>query len=372
MIDLLFVAAFTVHLIAVNIAASGPLLCVALEWWAARRNDPMIFASGRRLAAASLIGFAIGVVIGGVLLAILWYAESDYWSALRRVPTYRWWFFSGELVFYLVCMVAYVWLWSGSVGTHVDASLRDAGASLRHGESSIGETRPRGRWWHRLLAILASTNVLYHFPPFFTMLSLMSMRPELQAASLDRSLYVELFTDAETLARVTHHWLSSVTTSAVALMLLASRHSAVPPPGKHDVSSTTFAACIALFATILQLPVGMWLLFVSPTSAQSQLLGGDATSTVLFVTAILSMVLLMQHLAAVALGDTSKSATLKSALFLLIVLLLMSGVLHRARIRPGAAILSRFEIANPRPILRAQRKQPSDFPPFFAFSSPHD
>jgi len=316
MIELLLVAAFTAHLVAVNVAAAGPLFCVALEWRGMRRGDSDIMAIARRFAVLSLSGFAVGVFFGAVLLAILWYVEPSYWAAIRRVPEHRWWFFIGEIVFYLVCMVAYVWLWNRVVGTHVIAS------------------RPRGRLWHPLLAIMAATNVLYHFPPFFTMISLMKTRPELAKATLDRSLYVTLFTHAETLSRVAHHWLSSITTAGVALMLLASpRHRELQPEAEQRSSdwSATFAARVALLATALQLPTGLWLLFASPAQAQSQLLGGQISTTLLFATAIFAMVLLLQSLATAALGDSSRSTAVKSAALLLVVLLLMSYVLHHTR-----------------------------------------
>src|SRR5688500_8495012 len=100
MLEFLLVIAFTAHLVAVNIAATGPLFCVALVWWGVRRDDPTFVAIGRRLAVLSLVGFGIGVVLGGALLAILWYSDPSYWSAIRRVPMYRWWFFGGELLFY--------------------------------------------------------------------------------------------------------------------------------------------------------------------------------------------------------------------------------------------------------------------------------
>jgi hypothetical protein len=184
-----------------------------------------------------------------------------------------------------------------------------------------------------LLAILAATNVLYHFPPLFTMLSLMSTRPELADAPLDRSLYVELFTDTETLARVAHHWLSSITTAGVALMLLATRRSRTQTetPTESIDWPAIFAARIALCATVLQLPTGLWLLLASPAKAQSQLLGGEISTTLLFATAILTMVVLLQNLAAAALGDSSRSTAVKTALLLLTVLLLMAYVLHRTR-----------------------------------------
>jgi hypothetical protein len=306
-LELLLVAAFTAHLVAVNVAAAGPLYCVLIEWSGRRRGDAEMATLARRFSLRSLAGFAVGLAMGGVLLAILWHIEPSYGRALARVPMYRWMFFGGELFFYLVCMVAYAALW-----TH---------ASQR-------------AWWHRLLAILAATNLLYHFPPFFTMLSLMSARPHLADAVLDRSLYVELFTDAETLSRVAHHWLSSLATAGVVLMLVAARHVRQAVPSEcPDAQSwvTTFAARTALVATVLQLPTGVWVLLALPASAQSQLLGGEMTSTVLLVAAILCTVLLLQQLAAAAFGDSSTATVRKTALLLFVVLLLMSAVLHRAR-----------------------------------------
>jgi hypothetical protein len=307
MSDLLLVVVFTVHLVAVNIAAAGPLLCVAVEWRGTRRGRPDMVAASRRLAGWSLAGFLAGIVIGTALLAILWRGDGSYWAALHRVPAHRWGFFGGELVFYLACMIAYVVLWN----------------------------RARSqRSWHRLLAVLASTNVLYHFPPLFTMLSLMSTRPELADLTLDRSLYVELFTDPETLARVAHHWLASITTAAVALLLLTSQSGPQAEQEDHTASSgwpATVAARVALLATALQLPTGLWLLLASPARAQSQLLGGEVSTTVIFSLAIVAMVLLLQSLAAAALGDSARSTAIKAAASLLTVLLLMSYVLHRTR-----------------------------------------
>jgi hypothetical protein len=266
-------------------------------------------AISRRLAVWSLAGFVAGILLGAVLLAILWSTDAAYWAALHRVPEHRWWFFGGELAFYLVCMMAYVWLWNGG-------------------------SRPSGRWWHRLLAVLASTNVLYHFPPLFTMLSLMCTRPNLAGAELDRSLYVELFTDAETLARLAHHWLSAITTAGIALLLLASSRSGKSQPQPQCVGrdwAATFGARAALLATALQLPTGLWLLFAAPEKTQAQLLGGEISTTIVFAIAVMIIVLLLQYLAAAALGDGSRWTAVKSAAALLVVLLLMSYVLHHTR-----------------------------------------
>jgi hypothetical protein len=190
------------------------------------------------------------------------------------------------------------------------------------------------RFWHRLLAVLAATNLLYHFPPLFTMLSLMNARPELAGELLARSLYVELLRDRELLARVAHHWLASLATASGVLMLLsAPRDRAQNKPRSNW--SATFAARVALAATVLQLPTGLWLLLQLPSTAQTRILGGEALGTALFVAAIAAAVLLLQQLAAASLGGVGRAIALRIVVLMLAVLILMSSVLHRTRSRAG-------------------------------------
>ncbi len=234
---------------------------------------------------------------------------------MTRVETSRWWFFGGELVFYLGCMLVYLRFW---------------------------ERACAWRWLHRLVAIFAATNLLYHFPPLFTMLSLMSHRPELSDAVLDRALYVELFTASETLARVVHHWLSSLATVAVLAMVVAEKFvarstpaaapEAAPRPSCPPCPPSVWAARVALVATALQLPVGLWVLLASPEQVQSDLLGGETTSTILFGSAVVLAVLLLERLTQASLGETSRRLTAQAAVLLLAVVLLMSGAqLHSTR-----------------------------------------
>jgi hypothetical protein len=298
---MLIVPVFALHVVAVHVAAAGPLLSIACEWRAARSGDRQAGTAGRRLAMASLLLLLIGMALGGVLLVILWRSDPTYWATLGRVPRYRWWSFGGELVFYFVCMVPYVLLW---------------------------ERASRQRWWHRLLAVFAATNLLYHFPPFFTMLSMMSSRGELASASLDRTLYFDLLTDVEVLSRVVHHWLASFATTGVALMLVATRRGAEVHEDDVD-GSALVGARVALVATILQLPAGIWVLAAMPQNGRTQLLGGEVLESVLFGGAIFATVLLLGQLGAASLGDASRGRAMKCAALSLVVVLLMSGVLHQ-------------------------------------------
>ena len=300
MFELLIVPVFALHVIAVHVAAAGPLLSIACERRAARSRELEAGTAGRRLAMASLLLFLAGAILGGVLLVVLWRSDPTYWATLGRVPRYRWWSFGGEIVFYFVCMVPYVLLW---------------------------DRASRQRWWHRLLAVFAATNLLYHFPPFFTMLSMMSTRSELAGAHLDRTLYFDLLRDVEVLSRVVHHWLASFATAGVALMLVATRHGWTVNENENN-GSALFGARVALVATLLQLPAGIWVLVAMPENGRTQLLGGDVLGSVLFGAAIFATVLLLGQLGAAALGDASRARTAKCAALSLLVVLLMSGVLH--------------------------------------------
>lgn len=303
MFDLLLIFVFVFHLAAVNIAAAGPFLCIALEWRATRRNDDFAGKIGRRLAVLSVLALIIGVAIGAVLLLMLSSASPSYRSAIGRVPAHRWWFAAGEIVFYLACMIPYALLWDRAVSQ---------------------------RWWHRLLAVLAATDLLYHFPPLFTMISLLSARSELANATLDRSLYLTLFTDGETLSRVAHHWLASLATAGIAQLVLAA-HTQVTADGPHSNWASAAGARIGLAATVLQLPVGLCVLLASPATVQTQLVGGEPKGTLLFGGAIVAVVLLLQQLLSASFGDTRRRTALVSAILFFVVLLLMSGVLHRVR-----------------------------------------
>ncbi|HEV3418626.1 MAG TPA: hypothetical protein VG056_17525, partial [Pirellulales bacterium] len=176
------------HLLAVDLAMAGPLVAIWLEWRETRRGDVLAGRIGRRLAAWSLAAAAVGIGLGLAAIVALAQLESPaYRETLGRVQSYRWWGVAWELVFYVVCTAAYVLLW---------------------------ERLKRHRWWHRGLAVLATTNLIWHFPPLFTIISSLSVRPDLKDLPFDRALYWKLLLDGETMSRVVHHWLAAAAVAA--------------------------------------------------------------------------------------------------------------------------------------------------------------
>jgi hypothetical protein len=294
-----------VHLLAVDLAMAGPLVAVGLQWRGRHRDDATASTLARRLAGWSIAAAAIGIMLGLAALGMAPHVESEpYRHALSLIPASRWWFVAGELVFYFVCVAAYAGLW-----------------------------RRMQRWprWHAVLAILAATDLMYHFPPLFAVISTLSMRPQFWDSPLNHATFWKLLLEGQTLAMVLHHWLAAISVAAMAALLL----------GKTAATDTAkWSARIALAATLMQLPVGVGLLLVLPGAVQNPLLGDDWVSTLLFGVSLVMALGLMHHLAMIALSDVRRGAVVRAAGLMAITILLMSATLQRARHqaeRPAAA-----------------------------------
>ncbi len=187
----------------------------------------------------SLAGFGLGVLLGAMLLGLLWLSDAGpYFAAVRTLPADRLAFAGSELLFYVICQGVYCRL----------ARRRQAGR------------QPSRRGLGRVLALAAASNLMYHFPALFSMLAVISNRPELWGRTLDRGLYHSLLIDPEVISRVLHVWLAALATAGVAVMLLASRL-ANPSDGPAASPLAAAGARWALVASLAQLPVGLWVLF---------------------------------------------------------------------------------------------------------------
>jgi hypothetical protein len=336
MLELLMIAVLGVHLLLVDLAMAGPLLAVGLQWRARRRGDSAASPLARRLAACSMASAAIGIGLGLAALVLAPHTESDqYRRALGQIPASRWWFVVGELAFYFVCMAAYVGPWRRL------------------------ERWPRS---HAVLAILAGTDLMYHFPPLFSVISTLSMRPNYWDKPLDHALYWKLLLEGQTLAMVLHHWLAAISVGAMGVVVLNGGRAARGPIGDStsplaplpqreagklcsrtpaSAATSKWGARIALVATLLQLPVGISVLMAMPAALENPLLGDDWVSTVLFGMSVVLALGLMHHLAMLALGDNRRGAVIRSAGMMAATILLMTATLQRARHRaeqPAAAM----------------------------------
>src|ERR1700710_2313970 len=72
--DLFLVLVLSIHLLAANVAAAAPLVCLALDV-RDTRGDHLAGDVGRWLLRMSLAGLAVALALGGGALAILWLSD---------------------------------------------------------------------------------------------------------------------------------------------------------------------------------------------------------------------------------------------------------------------------------------------------------
>jgi hypothetical protein len=305
------------HLVAVNLASAGPLVCVWLHT-RGRRGDVPADQTGRRLANLSLASLIVGACLGGLLVGLAWWEQhTGYWEAASRFPPRAYEFAAVEFMFSLVCLWIYARTWDR------------------------WRSRP---WLHGLLAVMSATNLLYHFPPLMIVLGELSAHPHIAADTIiTHEVFRHLMLRPDVLSHVAHFTVASVAVAGWTLMGLAYKSREPRVKGQQPESvGTDFdglisaGAWIALVASLAQLAVGLWVLIEMPITTRNLLLGSNWLGTGLFFVAIVATFGLLHMLATVALGDTSDAAVRRSILLLLVIVLLMVGVLIRVR-RPDEA-----------------------------------
>ena len=332
MLDFLLVLIFSGHLLLVDVAIAGPLFCVWLDWRARRNGDDAAAAIGRRLAAWAVFATSLGIAAGLGLWQIVEHlpGQERYLRVFNAIPASRWWGIVSELAFYLVVMGVYWATWN---------------------RWRLEKWR-RWRWLHGALAIVAVTTLAFHFPPLFARVSAISTRPEVAEKLADgeefRTRYI--FQDAETMARTAHHLLASLAVVGIVVAGMAAQSSVplldrrqmdeqstktLPGVGQavpHAVRQIGIAAArMSLLATLLQLPVGVWVMLQLPSPARDQILGGDPFGMAIFLAALVCVLGLLHHLAALALGDLTCRKVYVTGVILILTTLLMTGMLHRTR-----------------------------------------
>jgi len=266
----LTIGALAIHLLAMNIASAGPLLGI----WLARSQGGISLRDqiGRQVAWLSVWTLCLGMLTGGLLYLV---RSPGLTIALERLPSRALWFAALELAFSFCCLLLYAGCWT---------------ALRQH------------RWWHASLALLSSSNLLYHFPPLMTVLAKVASDPNwAKPALLDRAALLPLMAKSEVLAMTCHFVLASVAVAALAVLWLLSR--APDQPWEQAAQPLARrAAWTALLVSLLQVPTGIWLLVTLPHPAQSAMLGTSPLASLAFLGSLLLTFLLLQRLLTIAIG----------------------------------------------------------------------
>jgi hypothetical protein len=294
---------FALHLLCVNVASAGPLVAVLFEWLEGR---------GNRLAGEAgryLVGWSVGLLIPGGLLGVIigWqFWSPEYRQVLGRLSS-KVHFGGWELVFSLALMLLHLWWW---------------------------RARPQATGWQRglriFVAILASTNLLYHFPTLFAVIET-TVTNQPAGDAISSSEFRSIIARQAILARVAHFVLAAIAMCGITLLGYALRLGRKKADAGDVQRVAAWGAQIALVPTLAQLPVGLWLAASLDSHLQSAVSGNDPLCTTLLLASIAVSIWLLQVLAGIAIGDSERSRLIRAMALMVLVVTMMSGVLQRLR-----------------------------------------
>lgn len=307
MSELLLIVVHGCHLLCVNVASAGPLVCIGLDWHS-RKGDPLALQAARFLAWASCWTLALGVGFGLLLGWLVWEEQFS-----RVVPLF--WnkilFGIAELVFSAVLgLIAAAWLQWGRVETGAQG-------------------RSVARWVRSILWGLSGTNLLYHFPVLFAVMTNVSAGYSVAEESVTGAAFRTLMLEQGVLARAAHVVLASFAVTGLALSVWAVCRAGRGPIASHELRVGAWGARLALLVTAFQLPVGLWVIGSLPPIAQRAALGADPIAGLLLATSLLGTFVLLQQLAAAAFAETTRRSLLGSVAMTVLIVILMTGVLQR-------------------------------------------
>jgi hypothetical protein len=308
LLDLLFILLLSAHLMLANVAAGGPLACMWLEWKARGNRDPLAGQAADYLARWSLLALLGGAILGLLLGAILWTADyRQLW--LERLAHKASWAV-GEYAVSLGVIAGYwAWRWARPTAGTATAAIR------------------------MFLLALAATNLLYHFPPLFVVASRLSDAGEATGPAMTPALFRQEMARGEVVSLAAHFTLASLAMAGIMLLGLALRAKRRGASDEVYGRLARWGGWVALLPTLLQLPVGVWVLSTISTTMQSRLMGGHLLASGCFLVAVLGALWLMRELAAIALGERERSQLIRTMALMVAVVVLMTAGQQLARVR---------------------------------------
>lgn len=302
---LLIILILAVHLLCMNAASAGPLLATWLDW-RERRGHWVAGRAGRFLATTSLVLYLMGIVLGLALAWLVW--SGAFWREFNGLLPSRIYFGMWELLFSaaLLIVIAAWWRWA------------PGGTIARLGRS--------------VLAAATATNLMYHFPPLFVVAATLSAGEGATLGPIDNGAFRRLIWQGEVFALTIHFWLASFAVAAVLLAAYAAWSAGdVDSPDQEAARLAAWGGRLALFTTLLQIPVGLWLTMELPLLRQNRVMGADLGATTLLAAGVLAALALMHVLASISLGDARRRTVFRAVLLMLAVIVLMTAALRQSR-----------------------------------------
>ena len=289
--DLFRAAALSVHLLAGALAGAGPLVTGLL-----RLLLPVSVESDaklRSLLSASVFSMVLSAIVGGATGCVFFAGyEAGYRDAVLRVPLGSYAMLAAEWLFSLVLLILYLAVWR-----------RMANRRALHG----------------LIAFVAATNTLYHFPTMMIVIGELAQRPDLTPETeVTRSVFRQLIVRPELMAKTAHFWALSLLAAGVAGSWIAVQG--------HRPAPVVARACgvIALVGLALLLASGLATLLLLNPAQQGAMTGGQGLASVAFGGALIAALSLGYMLMPLAAGEADLARVRSTALLTFAATFLMA------------------------------------------------
>ena len=268
--DVLSTILLIAHLLCVNVAAGGPILCVWLEWW---RGDAVARLAAAYLGRMSLVVARCGQRTGRGAWLVAFGRPPIAHSGPGRSPTSC----TGERRSW-----SFRWCWRCCTGS---SCAGRAARRLARGWPAAWSRSSTGR-------ICSIT-----FPSLFVVAGKLADAGVTTGEAIRGAEFRRLAWTGEAPALAIHVILASVAVAGVMLLGLALRWQRHDESPADIVASPCGAAGGRWGRRSLQLPIGLWTLAVLPAEMQSTLMGSHMLGTTLFIAAMLAVFWLLRDLA---------------------------------------------------------------------------
>jgi hypothetical protein len=264
------------HLLVIAVASAGPLLCIALNAKHLNRKDlserDTYWTLGTTLSRHANIALIVGSVIGLIVAYLVW--NDDFHQRCHILKT-RFMYAGVEWIFSCVLLLV----------TH--------------------------RWWSKrpdgfkpflfrsLLIVLATTNLLYHFPIIFMLVH--EITPEDVAdlnssgAELSRQQFYEYAFSSSMIARWLHIVVSMLMISFAYVAVIALRLARDTTELARETAVRTVSWSARNILILLFSQIGFGLMALMTMKNSESVMGGDVVITALFGGSMCLLILQMQQ-----------------------------------------------------------------------------
>jgi hypothetical protein len=314
-LDVALILLTTLHFLAANIAVAAPFIAVALEWKLSARNDALAGSVGKHLVWASVVAALLAGALGiGVWQLVARMYPGPVAQALAHLPPDR-----------------MLWGWPERIMTNILAAgvfvllMLLVRLTWNWGRRPDGTRSVFPALVNRILAIAAATNLTYHLPVLFAVLTVLSTRPEWWT---ETPSFLAMLSASEVWVRVLHGWIAAVAVGGGWLLVLSCCWPTGSPESRRVAS---WGGWLVVVPTMLQLLVGAGMILALPIESRFALFGEHPWAGVVFVGSLLATFAVLHSAMAAGSAHSDRSTRLWAVGWLVLVVLLMTATRHAAR-----------------------------------------